>query len=329
MPWPLDRQRLLDIHGTMVRIRLFEEKSIEVSRRGLTPGRMHPYSGEEAVAAGVCAALLPQDRVLSTHRGAGHLIARGGDARSMFAEFMGRSTGYGQGKGGPMHLSAPELGFLATTGIVGSGITIAAGVALAMQMQKSENVAVSFFGDGASNTGSFHEGLNIAAVWKLPVVYVCENNLYGETMPISRAIASESIACRAAAYGMPGVGVDGMDPGAVYEAAEAATSRARRGEGPTLIEAHTYRYGGHFDGESQHYRRHGEMEEWQQKDPIPRYERWLVQEGYANEDELRAERDKIAAQINSAATQAEGDPLPAPEGLRAQVSLPLAVEARP
>ena len=329
MPWPLDRPRLLDIYRTMVRIRLFEEKSIELSRRGLTPGRMHSYSGEEAIAAGVCAGLSPQDQVLSTHRGAGHLLAHGGDARRIFAEIMGRTTGYGQGKGGPMHLSAPGLGFLTTTGLVGSGITIAAGAALAMQMQKTGNVVVSFFGDGASNTGSFHEGLNIAAVWKLPVVYICENNLYGETMPISRAIAVDSIASRATAYGMPGVDVDGMDAGAVYVAAEAAVSRARRGEGPTLIEAHTYRYGGHFDGESQHYRRPGEMEEWQQKDPIPRYERWLVQQGYAKEEELRAARDEIAAQINSAAQQAEYDPHPGPEVLYAGVRMPLTGEARP
>jgi TPP-dependent pyruvate/acetoin dehydrogenase alpha subunit len=314
------------MYENMVRIRHFEEKSIELSRRGLTPGRMHPYIGEEAVAAAACAAMEEKDCIVSTHRGGGHIIARGADFRKLFAEYMGRVTGYSDGKGGPMHVSVPELGILCTNGIVGSGITVAAGAALAAQMQNTGQVVMCFFGDGASNTGSFHEGLNLAAVWKLPVVFLCENNQYGETMPISRAIAIEDIASRAVGYGMPGAVVDGNEIEDVYEAVEKAVAHARGGEGPSLIEAKTYRIGGHFDGESSHYRTREEIDAWRAKDPIDRYNRWLVGEGVCDASELSEMGERIREEVQRAADQAMEDPMPALDTLLTDVWMPEAWE---
>jgi pyruvate dehydrogenase E1 component alpha subunit len=308
----------------MIRIRCFEEKTIELSRLGLTPGRMHPYIGEEAVAAGACAALEDRDCIVSTHRGGGHLIARGASPRRLLAEDLGRATGYSGGKGGPMHMSIPELGVLCTNGIVGSGIPVAAGAALAAQMQNTDQVVICFFGDGASNTGSFHEGLNIAAIWKLPVIFVCENNQYGESMPISKAIAIDNIATRAVGYGMPGMAVDGNDAEAVYGAVKEAVVRARRGEGPSLIVAKTYRIGGHFDGESGHYRTRDEIEEWRQRDPIDRYRGCLLREGTSQDSELRAVEERIRQEIEQAAQQAINDPHPSTRALVADAWIPIA-----
>jgi len=316
---PLSKQKRLQMYGLMVRIRHFEEKTIELSRRGLTPGRMHPYIGEEAVAAGACAALEDGDCIMSTHRGGGHLVARGADLRKLFAEYMGRATGYSAGKGGPMHISIPGLGVLGTNGIVGSGITLAAGAALAAQMQGTGQVVLCFFGDGASNTGSFHEGLNLAAIWKLPVIFLCENNQYGETMPISRAISIDDIASRAESYGMPGEVVDGNNAEKVYTALERVVARARRGEGPALIEAKTYRIGGHFDGESSHYRSREEIDEWRKKDPVECYKKWLTDEGVCQIDELEAIERRVREEVEQAAKQAVDDPKPALESLPTDV----------
>jgi TPP-dependent pyruvate/acetoin dehydrogenase alpha subunit len=318
----LSRQKRLQMYEVMMHIRHFEEKAIELSRRGLMPGRTHPYIGQEAVAAGACAALQDGDCIVSTHRGGGHLIAKGANLRKLFAEWMGKATGYSGGRGGPMHVSIFELGVLCTTGIVGSGIPVAAGAALAAQMQDSDQVMLCFFGDGASNTGAFHEGLNLAAVWKLSVVFLCENNQYGESMPISKAIAIEDIACRAASYGMPGVVVDGNDVEAVYKAVEEAAQRARRGKGPSLIEAKTYRIGGHFDGESSHYRSREEIDEWQKRDPIDRYRRWLLEEGICQASELAAIEQRVQEEVEQAARQAINDPFPALDSLVKDVWVP-------
>ena len=328
----LSKAERLRMYELMVRIRRFEEKTIELSRRGLTPGRMHPYIGQEAVATAACAVLGEGDCIVSTHRGGGHLVAQGADLRKLFAEFMGRATGYSSGKGGPMHFGIPELGVLCTHGIVGSGIPVAAGAALAAQMsppprsprmgRMKGGLVLCFFGDGASNTGSFHEGLNLAAVWQLPVVYLCENNQYGETMPISNAVAIEDIASRAAGYGMPGVVVDGNDVEAVYEAVEAAAGRARSGEGPSLIEAKTYRIGGHFDGESSHYRSQEEIDEWRKKDPIDRYRGWLLAEGICQASETAAIEERIREEVEHAAEQAINDPFPSLDSLVTDVYVP-------
>ena len=313
----------LRMYEVMVSIRHFEEKSVELSRLGLTPGRMHPYVGEEAVAAGACSVLRQADCIVSTHRGGGHLIAKGGDPRRILSEYMGRATGYSHGKGGPMHVSIPELGALCTNGIVGSGITVATGAALAAQMQDTGQVVLCFFGDGASNTGSFHEGLNMAAVWKVPAVFLCENNQYGETMPISRAIAIQDIGSRASSYGMPGVVVDGNDVEEVRRAVEEAVDRARTGGGPALIEAKTYRIGGHFDGESSHYRSREEIEEWRTRDPINRYRGWLIAQGICEASELEAIEERVREEIEQAARQAVDDPMPSVETLLTDVAVPV------
>lgn len=322
----LSTKERLQMYELMVRIRHFEEKTIELARLGLTPGRMHPYIGEEAIAAGACTALEDRDCIVSTHRGGGHLVAMSANLRKLFAEYMGRATGYSDGKGGPMHLGIPELGALCTNGIVGSGIPVAAGAALAAQMQNTGQVVLCFFGDGASNTGSFHEGLNLAAVWKLPVVFLCENNQYGEMTPISKAIAIEDIASRAAGYGMPGRVVDGNDVEAVYEMVEEAAGCARRGEGPSLIEAKTYRIGGHFDGESSHYRSREEIDEWRAKDPIDRYRAWLLEKEICQASELAAIEERVQGEIEQAAKQAIDDPFPSLDSLVTDVWVPGAWE---
>lgn len=322
----LSKDRRLALYEVMVRIREFEEQSIVISRMGLTPGRVHPYIGEEAVAAGGCEALKDGDCVVSTHRGGGHLVAMGADLHRVFAEFMGRATGYSHGKGGPMHFGIPELGVLCTNGIVGSGIPVAAGAALAAQLQGTGQVVLCFFGDGACNTGSFHEGLNMAALWKVPVVFLCENNRYAETMPVERAFVIEDIALRAEGYGMPSVVVDGNEVEAVYEAVWDAVVRARNGEGPTLIEAKTYRIGGHFDGESSHYRSQGEIDAWREKDPIERFGEKLVGQGVCEESDLAAIQVQVTEEVVQAVEQAKSDPLPSVEMLLSNVRVPLAWE---
>lgn len=294
----------------MVRIRSFEEKALELFDLGLTPGRMHPYIGEEAVAAGACAAVEETDQIVSTHRGGGHLVARGADMRRLFAEFMGRGTGYGNGKGGPMHFHIPELGILCTTGIVGNGVPVAAGAALACQLLETDQIILCFFGDGAANTGAFHEGLNVAAIWKLPVVFICENNQYAETMPVGKAFAVKDIADRGSAYGMAGVVVDGNDVESVFHTVGKAAASARKGLGPSLIEAKTYRIGQHFSGESDHYRNQEEKEKWLQRDPIDNYRTKLLQEGGAEEEELEALEANARQEAKAAAEQVKQDPDP-------------------
>lgn len=299
----------------MLKIRRFEEKLKEVHRRSV-PGMVHLYIGEEAVAVGVCANLDEKDFITSTHRGHGHVIAKGADLKGMMAELFGRKDGLCKGKGGSMHVADVSLGILGANGIVGGGITLATGAGLAAKMSGEGKVAVCFFGDGASNQGALQESLNLAKVWDLPVIYVCENNLYHEFSPSAPVIAG-TIAGRAAAYEMPGVQVDGMDVLAVYEAARQAVDRARSGGGPTLIEARTYRFEAHDEGEfaliGTTYRNEDEVETWKKRDPILQYSSWLVAQKKMSEQDIDAVDQAIRQEVEAAVVFAENSPWPAPE----------------
>jgi pyruvate dehydrogenase E1 component alpha subunit len=303
-------ETLLGIHRTMVRIRLFEERVQELFLARKLPGFVHVYVGEEAVAAGVCAALRPDDYITSTHRGHGHAIAKGVGLDPLMAELYGKATGVCRGRGGSMHVADFSLGMLGANGIVAAGCGIAAGAALSAAYRRSGQVAVSFFGDGGVNKGSFHEALNFAGVRRLPVVYVCENNQYAQYTAISRTTAVEDIARRAHGYGIPGESVDGNDALAVYQAAEAAVARARAGEGPTLLHLRTYRYGGHFVGDAEEYRAKDEVAGWRELDPIPRLEGLLAAEGLLADDARARVHDEVAAEVAAAEQFAEESPYP-------------------
>ena len=297
----------------MVRIRRFEERAVELFMAGELPGFLHSYLGQEAVAAGACAALRDDDYITSTHRGHGHVIAKGLCLDRMMAELYGRTTGYCKGKGGSMHIADFSLGILGANGIVGGGIPIATGAALSAQMRKSGQVAVSFFGDGATNQGSFHEAANMAAAWTLPVVYVCENNQYAVSTHQSRHQKLQRIAERAAAYGFPGVTVDGNDPAAVYAVVCNAVERARGGEGPSFIECLTYKWMGHYVGDPGHYRPKEEVAEWKQRDPLPRYERALEEQGVLSREDIEEVHRHVRDEIEAAVEFARRSPLPRPE----------------
>jgi TPP-dependent pyruvate/acetoin dehydrogenase alpha subunit len=292
----MDRDRLLGLYRQMRLIRRFDETCMELKKQDLIMNGFHPYSGEEAVAVGVCAAIGPDDFVVSTHRPSGHSIAKGSPARSIFCELLGRQGGPSDGIGGPMQWIDAERNFVCGS-IVGSGITVATGVALAMQREGRGRICVCFFGDGASNTGSFHEGLNLAAIWRLPVVYVCENNQYGEAMPVERFVSGLPIAKRAQAYGLEGVTVDGMDVEAVLAAAETGVAQCRAGLGPAFIEAVTYRFFGHYGGDPEHtYRTREEVDEWRKRCPLKRCRERLTAAGLPPSD-LAALEAEIEAQV--------------------------------
>lgn len=303
---------LLDIHHRMVRIRIFEEEAGKLMETGKIPGALHLYVGQEAIASGVMVHLTSADQITSTHRGHGHLIAKGGDFDRMFAELYGRSTGYCKGKGGSMHICNMELGMLGANGIVGGGPPIAVGAAFTQKYLKTKNVAVAFFGDGASNEGSFHEASNMAALYKLPVVLVCENNGYGEYTPQRNHQAIVDVADRAAGYGMPGVVVDGMDVMAVFEAAGEAIQRARKGAGPTLLECKTYRYYDHVGirGMGLTYRTDAEVLEWQKRDPIKLFEARLAEQGVLTPQQATAVHDDVMRQVKAGIQFAEQSPFP-------------------
>ena len=268
----LSKELIASLYHSMIRQREFELKLREVYRSGVMPGFIHLYIGEEAVAAGVCAHLDKEDYVTSTHRGHGHALAKGIPMDRLFAEIWGKPSGSNGGRGGSMHIYDPDHGFLGTNGIVAANIPIAAGAALAAKLRGSPQVTVSFFGDGAVNNCAFHEGLNLAAAWDLPVVYVCENNLYATETPFNKVTKNTDVSTRGAAYGMPGIGVDGNNVIEVYEAAGDAIARARSGRGPSLIECRTYRVGGHFEGDPGiAYRTKEEIEGWRSQDPIVRF----------------------------------------------------------
>ncbi len=311
----------MDLHRRMVRIRLFEEAAGRLAESARLPGFLHLYVGEEAVAAGVCAALTDQDQITSTHRGHGHLVAKGGDFNQMMAELMGKATGYCHGKGGSMHISDLSLGMLGANGIVGAGSPIAVGAAFTNKYRKNGNVAVAFFGDGATNIGAFHEAANMACALHLPIVFACENNEYGEFTPRNKTMAITDIVDRAAGYGMPGVIVDGMDVIAVHEAASEAIERARRGSGPSLIEAKTYRYYNHHGVQNLglKYRSDDEVAEWKKRDPIFTFEERLVDVGTATATEIECVWSDIRAQVEAAIIFADESPLPSPDDLLTDV----------
>lgn len=301
------------IYHKMVAIREFEERLYSLFLSEAMPGTMHQYTGEEAVAAGVCAAIEPNDYITSTHRGHGHAIAKGVSLTSLMAEMFSKDNGCCRGMGGSMHLSDPSVGMLGATGIVGGGIPIATGAALSAKMRGSNQVAISFFGDGASNEGSFHESLNQAGVWKLPVIYVCENNLYGFSEPFKEVSSVLNIADRAASYGFPGYVVDGMDVLDVFRATHAAVDRARLGEGPTLIECKTYRYRGHSRFEKPNYRTEYEVQVWKEKDPIRNFQQFLMDEKIMNMEDFEHIKQEIRAELESAILDARSSPEPVPE----------------
>jgi len=310
----IPKEKLLWMYETMVKIREHEERVAELFAQGKIPGFVHLYIGEEAVATGVMAHLRKEDFITSTHRGHGHFIAKGGNIKASMAELFGKATGICKGKGGSMHIADLDVGELGANGIVGGGIPHAVGAALGIKLNGLDNVAVAFFGDGASNQQNFHEAINLAAIWKLPVVFVCENNLYQISLPYSRQQVIKSVAERAAAYGIPGVSVDGQDVFAVYEVAKEAIERARKGEGPTLIEAKTYRFRGQFEGDPQVYRSKEEVEWWKQnKDPIVLFERTVLEKGLLSKDELDEVREKVKKEIEEAIKFAEESPWPKPE----------------
>lgn len=313
----LTKEKLLGFYQTMMTIRAFESKAVELFADNKLPGFVHLYLGEEAVATGVCGSLTTKDYITSTHRGHGHLIAKGGKVDLMMAELFGRATGYCKGKGGSMHIADIELGILGANGIVGAGQPIAAGAAFACKYRKSDAVTVCFFGDGASNRGTFHEALNMASIWKLPLVFVCENNMYGISNCQRDHMRVNDVSDRAGAYGIPGMTVDGNDVVAVYEAAAEAVQRARSGDGPSLIECKTWRWRGHFEGDPGAYKNPEEQDSWLKKDPIPRLEQKLIELNYAQEiTEIKA---KVEAQIAAAIKFAQESPEPNPEDVLTDV----------
>src|SRR5215475_13008853 len=302
----LSTEKQLTMLRTMQTIRRFEERASDDFQAGHIYGVVHCYIGEEAVAVGVCGALERSDRIISTHRGHGHCIAKGADLNRMMAELYGRQTGYCKGKGGSMHIADFGIGMLGANGIVAGGIAIVTGAGLAAQMEGKGGVAVSFFGDGASNAGPFHECLNIAATWRLPMLYVCENNMYAAQTPAATTHALGDVAVRAAGYGIPGVVVDGNDIFAVYQAAQHAVQRARAGEGPTLIECKTYRWRAHTERRGQPDPRDpGEVEMWKGRDPIAQLARQLRQQGYLDDAELQTMESDIMGALEAAVAFAE------------------------
>jgi len=315
-------ERMLALYRRMYLIRRFDELCYELKMQDLVMNGFHPYSGQEAVGVGVCAAIGADDHVVSTHRPSGHSIAKGSTPRSIFAEMLGRRGGVSQGIGGPMQwIDAPNRFFCGS--IVGSGITVAAGIALALQREGKGRVCVCFFGDGASNTGSFHEGLTLAALWKLPVVYLCENNQYGEAMPVRQFVPCQPLSKRAVSYGLEGVTVDGMDVEAVLAATEAGVAQCRAGSGPAFIEAVTYRFRGHYGGDPEHtYRTPGEVAEWRKKCPIKRLRGRLLADG-VDEAAIDALEAEVEQELQEAQAWALEQPFPTVEQATEHVIVPL------
>ena len=309
----MEKTKLIGMYRRMLQIRFFEEKVFELYGQNLVPGTIHLYAGEEAVAVGVCVNLRRDDYITSTHRGHGHCIAKGADLGKTMAEILGKKTGYCKGKGGSMHIADFSLGMLGATAVVGAGIPIAAGAGLSIKLRGKDQVVACFFGEGASNQGTFHESINMAAIWGLPVVFVCENNLYAMGTRQNIVMTIENIADRAVAYGIPGVTVDGNDVLAVYEAASTAVNRARQGGGPTLIECKTYRQKGHSRFDPAAYRPKNEVEEWLKKDPIQRFKSKLMKMGVLTEEEDEKLRREAAGAVEEAVKFAMDSPFPEPE----------------
>jgi len=310
----IESKRLVDMYKTILTIRRFEERVSQEYQKRTFPGTVHSYIGQEAVAVGICANLSIDDCIVSTHRGHGHCIAKGADLKRMMAEIYGKKTGYCKGKGGSMHIADFSIGMLGANGIVGAGLPIAVGTALAAQLEGGDSVSVVFFGDGACHEGEFHESLNLASIWKLPIIFACENNMYGVNMPVSEAIPVTHIAQRAAAYAMPGAVVDGNDLVAVYEATEKAVAGARSGEGPRLLEFKTYRWRAHFEGGAiPDLRSLEEIEAWKKKCPLAGLEQKLLGASILDTKDLETINDQVVSQVEEAVKYAVESPLPAPE----------------
>lgn len=310
----IETSQLLKIYETMLRIRMFENKAMELFQQGLVTGSMHLYIGEEAIASVVGALLRKSDYITSTHRGHGHCISKGAKTDMMMAELLGRSTGYCKGKGGSMHIADFNIGILGANGIVAGGTSIAVGSGITSKiMKKNDTVTVCFFGEGATNEGVFHESLNLAAVWKLPVIFLCENNLYQVFTSVDESCSVKDISARAASYGIPGETVDGNDVIKLHETVNKAIDRARKGEGPTLIEAKTYRWDGHYTGDGYAnggYRTLEEIEEWKAKDPIKRLKEHLMGKLSITQNEIDEITKKLEVEIAQAVEFAKSSPWP-------------------
>jgi pyruvate dehydrogenase E1 component alpha subunit len=306
-------EMLASMLQTMLEIRFFEEKVFDLYGQNLVPGTIHLYVGEEAVAVGVCSSLKKDDYITSTHRGHGHCLAKGADMKRVMAEILGKETGYCKGKGGSMHIADFTVGMLGATAVVGAGLPIAVGAGLSASLRKTDQVTACFFGEGASNQGTFHESLNLASAWNLPVIFVCENNLYAMGTRQSRIMKIANIADRAGAYGIPGCVVDGNDVLAVYDAACAAVERARNGKGPTLIECKTYRHKGHSRVDPAKYRASEEVQEWLDRDPIKKLKQKMLNEYHFTSEEISKIEKKASANVEASVRFALESPYPAPE----------------
>ena len=314
----IEKEILIRLYTTMVKIRLFEERIIDLYARGLVPGLAHLYIGEEAIATGACAGLRQEDFITSTHRGHGHVIAKGADIKPMMAELFGKKTGYCKGKGGSMHIADMEIGILGANGIAGGGLPIAVGSGMSAKWRGTDQVTVCFFGDDASNNGTFHESLNLASLYKLPVIFVCENNQYGISVSREKQTLIQGIAIRATTYDMPGVAVDGNDVLEVYEASLKAVKRGWAGEGPTLIECKTYRWRGHHEGDpnqGRRYRTPEEIEGWKKKDPIERLAAKLIADRVLTRKKMDTLEKEILEEIDEAVAFANESEFPALEDL--------------
>ena len=324
----LDKDTLRKLYTTMVTIRHFEELASNAVAQRQISGSMHQSVGQEAVPTGICAHLRNDDYIASTHRGHGHCIAKGVDPKLMMAELFGKATGCNKGKGGSMHIADMSKGMLGTNGVVAASVPLAVGAALTSSVNGTDNVAVAFFGDGGANQGVLHESMNLASVWKLPVIFVCENNQYAESTPVEYATSVTNVADRAASYNMPGVVVDGMDLFAVYEAAGEAVGRARSGQGPSLLECKTYRFYGHHGGDDRYsYRTVEEENHWRDLDPLLLFRNRVTDDGTFQEEEL----DRIAAaaeqEIQDGIKFADDSPFPSPEELYTDVYVDYPLEA--
>ena len=324
----VSKEAMKDMYLRMIRIREFESKAQSLFADGKIPGFVHLYLGEEAVATGVCACLRDDDYITSTHRGHGHIIAKGGDLKFMMAELFGKATGYCKGKGGSMHIADRDKGILGANGIVGAGHNIAVGAGLSASYRGTDQVCVCFFGDGSTNQGTFHEALNLASIWKLPIVFVCENNNYGISMSQSRHQAIKDVADRGIAYGIPGIAVDGNDVMAVNEAAEEAVARARKGLGPTLLECKTYRTRGHFEGDPAIYKPKEEQETWLKKDPISKFAAFLKESNLLTEEETEALKKQVQEELEEAIRFAEESPDPTADSVVQDVYSDIIEEVR-
>ncbi len=306
----LGKTELIEIYRKMFKIRSFEERVFELYAQNLVPGTIHLYVGEEAVAVGVCSSLRKDDFITSTHRGHGHCIAKGADPKGIMAEILGKKTGHCKGKGGSMHIADFKVGMLGATAVVGAGLPIAMGAGLSIKLRGKDNVAACFFGDGASNQGTFHEAINMSAIWRLPVVFVCENNIYAMGTRQSTVMLVENIADRAVAYGIPGFVVDGNDVLAVYKAASKAVEKARKGDGPSLIECKTYRHKGHSRIDPAKYRPKEEVEKWLRKDPVKQFKKKLLEGNVLTETDIERIEKEVLAEIEEAVDFAMESPYP-------------------